>query len=552
VGPPKGGPTSYLMIWRYVAKHLAKVVLLGSLLGVSIYVTIFLLTKGMYVPAAMPLIGAGLISYIFLSEKRYPLRWLVPGLIFLTVMVVYPIGYTFVSSFTNVGTGHMLSKEQAIDQLLDRSFAPEDAVTYSYAVFKNDADDIALILAAEGERILYVQGAASQIAPDDPRLVDNDGDGQPNRFSDYVRLSIPQIVPLLSFLETYRIDYNGTIIGLQDLHEFRTREPIYVYDEAAGTMTNQQTGTAYSAVEGIFTNSSGDEIYPGYKVGIGLRNYFSLATNPQISGPFAMVFGWTFVFAALTVLLNFSLGLATAILLNDPFLRFRTVYRVLMIIPYALPAFVMILVWRGMLNQHFGIINKMLISAASMIDYAVNYIAVHVFNTTAVLFGDVAKIPWLSNGTMAKISLLLLNLWLGYPYMMLISLGALQSIPSSLYEASRVDGARWWQQFWNITLPLLLMPLAPLLVGAFAFNFNNFTLIWLLTEGRPAIAGAATPAGQTDILISYTYRLAFEGARGNQLGLAAAVSVMIFVVIATISAINFRITGTLEELSKNV
>lgn len=540
------------MIWRYVAKNAAKVILLGTLVGVSIYVSVFLVAKGMYIPAAMPLIGSGLISYIFLSAKRYPIRWLVPGLLFLAVMVVYPIGYTFVSSFTNVGTGHMLSKEQAIDQLLDRSYAPDNALTYSFLAFADEAGDIALVLEAEGERILYVQDVASDIALDDPRLVDDDGDGQLDRFSDYHRLSIPQIVPLLSILETYRIDYNGKIIGLQDLNTFRTRTPIFVYDAEAEAMTDQRTGVVYSAFEGIFTASDGDEIYPGYKVNVGLRNYISLVKNPQISGPFAMVFAWTFAFATLTVLLNFALGLATAVLLNDPFLRFRTLYRVLMIIPYALPAFIMILVWRGMLNQHFGIINEMIVSAAGAIDDAINYIAKHVFNTSAVLFGDVAKIPWLIDGTMAKISILLLNLWLGYPYMMLISLGALQSIPTSLYEAARVDGASWWQQFWKITLPLLLMPLAPLLVGAFAFNFNNFTLIWLLTEGRPAIAGAATPAGQTDILISYTYRLAFEGARGNQFGLAAAVSVMIFVVIATISAINFRMTGTLEELSKNV
>jgi arabinogalactan oligomer / maltooligosaccharide transport system permease protein len=540
------------MIWRFIAKHTAKVILLGTLVAVSVYVSVFLAGMGMYIPAVMPLIGSGLIAYIFLSEKRYPLRWLVPGLIFLAVMVVYPIGYTFVSSFTNVGTGHMLGKEQAIDQLLDRSFAPENALSYSYTAFANDAGDIALILEAEGERILYVKGASSEIPLDDPRLVDDDGDGQVDRFSDYPRLSVPQIVPLLSILETYRIDFHGTIIGLQDLKQFRTRTPLYVYDAEAETMTDQQTGIVYSAFEGIFTALNGDEIYPGYKVNVGLRNYISLVKNPQISGPFAMVFGWTFVFATLTVLLNFTLGLSTAILLNDPFLRFRTLYRVLMIIPYALPAFIMILVWRGMLNQHFGIINKMIVAAAHMIDYAVNYVAVHIFNTTAVLFGDVAKIAWLSDGTLAKASLLLLNLWLGYPYMMLICLGALQSIPTSLYEAARVDGASWWQQFWKITLPLLLMPLAPLLIGAFAFNFNNFTLIWLLTEGRPAIAGAATPAGQTDILISYTYRLAFEGARGNQFGLAAAVSVMIFVIIATISAVNFRLTGTLEELSKNV
>ena len=540
------------MIWRYIAKHSLKILFLGILCAVSVYVFVFLMTKGLYISAVMPLIGSGLISYIFLSEKRYPIRWLVPGLLFLTVMVAYPIGYTFVSSFTNVGTGHMLSKEQAIAQLLGRSYVPDDATTYSYLAFANETGDIALILEAEDQRILYVQGTASKIAVDDPRLVDEDGDGQPDRFSEYERLSIPQIIPLLSILEAYRIDYNGTTIGIESLSKFRTRSQLYVYDGEAETITDQRTGVVYTAVEGIFTAENGDEIYPGYRVNIGLRNYIDLIKNPQVSGPFAMVFGWTFVFATLTVLLNFAFGLTTAILLNDPFLRFRTLYRILMILPYALPAFITILVWRGMLNQHFGVINKLIVSAAATIDYVVNYIAIHAFNTTAIVFGDVAKIPWLSNGMWAKASVLLLNLWLGYPYMMLISLGALQSIPASLYEAARVDGASWWQRFWKITLPLLMMPLAPLLVGAFAFNFNNFTLIWLLTEGRPAIAGAVTPAGQTDILISYTYRLAFEGARGNQMGLAAAVAVMIFVIIATISAFNFRMTGTLEELSKNV
>ncbi len=540
------------MIWRYVAKHAAKVVLLGTLIGVSIYVTFVLLAKGMYVPAVMPLIGSVSIAYIFLSNKRYPLRWLVPGLIFLIVMVVYPIGYTIASSFTNVGTGHMLAKDQAIEQLLDRSYAPADALSYSFAAFANGANDLALLLTSGEERILYVRGKATAIEANDSRLIDENGDGEPDRFIDYERLSIPQVVQILSTLETYRIEFEGKTIGLESLSEFRTRTPVYVYDADAETMTDQQTGVVYTALEGIFTNPNGEEIYPGYKVGVGIRNYIGLLTNPRIAGPFAMVFLWTFAFAFLTVLLNFSLGLSTAILLNDPYLRFRTLYRVVMIIPYALPAFVTILVWRGMLNQHFGIINKMIVSSAHMIDYVVNFVAIHVFDTTAVLFGDVSKIGWLADGTLAKISVLVVNLWLGYPYMMLICLGALQSIPKSLYEAARVDGASWWQQFRNITLPLLLMPLAPLLVGAFAFNFNNFTLIWLLTEGRPAIPGATTPAGETDILLSYTYRLAFEGARGNQLGLAAAVATVIFVIIATISAINFRMTGTLEELSKNV
>jgi len=518
------------MVWKYVAKHSLKIVFLGLLCAIAIYVFSFLLARRLYVPAVMPLIGAGLISYIFLSERRYPLRWLIPGLLFLAVMVVYPIGYTFVSSFTNVGTGHMLSKDQAITQLLDRSFTPPDGVAYAYTALADDSGALALILYNPDQNILYIDGVASDLSPDDPRIVDADGDGKPEEFGEYAALGIAQLAQRVSEIEDYRIEYRGSVIGLESLTQFRTRTPLYRYDAEAETMTDLQTAVVYTAIEGIFTDDAGREIYPGYKVWKGFANYAALITNPQISGPFARVFLWTALFATLTVLLNFTLGLGTAVLLNDPFMRFRTLYRVLMIIPYALPAFVTILVWRGMLNENFGIINKILVS----------------------LFGSGARLRWLADPFLAKVSVLLVNLWLGYPYMMLISLGALQSIPTPLFEAARVDGATWWQQFRKITLPLLLIPLAPLLIGAFAFNFNNFTLIWLLTEGRPPIAGAVTPAGETDILISYTYRLAFEGARGNQLGLAAAVSVMIFIIIATISAINFRMTGSLEELSKNV
>ncbi len=518
------------MVWKYVVKNAVKIVLLGTLCAVAVYVFVFLGAKGMWIPGAMAPIGAGLISYIFLSQKRYPLRWLVPGLLFLTVMVVYPIGYTFVSSFTNVGTGHMLSKDQAIHQILERSYAPTDAVSYSYVAFADPSGNLALLLDGGGRTILYVGGVASDIQPDDPRLVDEDGDGQPDRFDSYVRLPTPEVVQRLHDIEALRIEYRGTIIALESLAEFQTRSPQYAYDPNANTITDLRTAVVYFPVDGIFTSPNGDEIYPGYKVWKGLVNYVKLITDRQVSGPFVQVFFWTFVYSTITVILNFALGLFTAILLNDPHLRLRTLYRILAVVPYALPAFITILVWRGMLNEHFGVINQILVA----------------------LFGSGARIPWLQNAMWAKTSVLLVNLWLGFPYMMLIALGALQSIPSELYEAARVDGAGWWGRFHKVTLPLLLMPLAPLLIGSYAFNFNNFTLIYLLTQGGPPIAGAMTPAGATDILISYTFNLAFAGEHGNQLGLAAAVSVMIFVIIATISAINFRMTGALEELSKNV
>ncbi len=513
----------------FLLRHSVKILGLGILAALAIYASSSLLVSGSYVLAALPILAAGLITYIFLSPRRYPIRWLVPGLLFLFVMVLYPIGYTFVGSLTDLGTGHMLSKEQAIEQILGRTYTPPGAERYAYLAFQGSSGDLVFLLAGR-ETLLITDGKATPIALPDERFVDDDGDGRFDRYGDSRRLETREIIALLPTLQKLAVPYAGLTLGLDSLTEFEAQAPKYAYDEATETMTDLETGKAYTAIEGIFTSPNGEEIYPGYRVWIGLANYVRLFTSTAISGPFARVFLWTVAFALLSVLLTFALGLGLAVLLNDPHLRARTVYRVLVILPYAIPSFMTILVWRGMLNQNFGVINQALVS----------------------LFGAGARVPWLADAWVAKAACILVNLWLGYPYMMIVALGALQSIPHELYEASRVDGASRWQQFRKITLPMLLMPLAPLLVGSFAFNFNNFNLIYLLTGGTPPVPGAQTPAGATDILLSYTYRLSFEGDRGNQLGLASAVSVIIFIVIATISAINFRMTGTLEELSKNV
>jgi arabinogalactan oligomer/maltooligosaccharide transport system permease protein len=232
------------------------------------------------------------------------------------------------------------------------------------------------------------------------------------------------------------------------------------------------------------------------------------------------VFIWNVVFALLSVVTTFALGLGLAVALNHPGMRGRRVYRSLLILPYALPSFMTALIWAGMFNQEYGVINQML----------------------------GASVPWLRDPTLAKVSILIVNLWLGFPYMFLISTGALQSIPEDLKEAGYVDGATPRQAFRRITFPLLLISLAPLLIASFAFNFNNFNIIYLLNGGGPPIVGAQTPAGHTDILISYTYRLAFESGQGNEFGFASAIAIIIFILVGSISALSFRRTRALEEV----
>jgi ABC-type sugar transport system permease subunit len=200
----------------------------------------------------------------------------------------------------------------------------------------------------------------------------------------------------------------------------------------------------------------------------------------------------------------------------------------LLIIPYAMPGVIGILIWRGMLNPHLGIVSTTLESA----------------------FGW--SPAWFSNPGWAKVAILLINMWLTFPYMMLISSGALQSIPEDLYEAAELDGAGVWDRFRDITLPLLMVSLGPLLIASFAFSFNNFNVIYLFNEGGPPIPGTPTPAGHTDILISYTYRLAFAGHRGSDYGYAAAIAFVIFLLISVITLFNFRFTRIWEEISENV
>jgi maltose/maltodextrin transport system permease protein len=148
---------------------------------------------------------------------------------------------------------------------------------------------------------------------------------------------------------------------------------------------------------------------------------------------------------------------------------------------------------------------------------------------------------WTGNAMLARLMILIVNTWLGYPYVMLLCMGLQKSIPRDLYEASALAGAGPLSNFFRITWPLIRKPLTPLLVSSFAFNFNNFVLIYLLTAGRPDFLDTNVPAGETDILVSYTYRIAFVDS-GQNFGLAAAISTLIFVMVAILSVINLRLT----------
>ncbi|ADI15154.1 binding-protein-dependent transport systems inner membrane component [Truepera radiovictrix DSM 17093] len=235
------------------------------------------------------------------------------------------------------------------------------------------------------------------------------------------------------------------------------------------------------------------------------------------------VFAWNLTFATLTVLINIAVGVFLAVMLNDPELRFRNLYRTLLIVPWALPAIITIQIWRGLLNYNFGAINRLL-----------------------ALF-DLPIVDWLGDPNAAKAAVLLVNLWLSFPFMMTATLSALSAIPDELYEAARIDGASAWGSFWHVSAPLLRSALVPIALTSFALSFNNFNVIFLLTDGGPATTGGTSTARATDILISWAYNEAFRSQGGFAYGLGSAISILIFVITLAVSLINFRVTGALKE-----
>ncbi len=449
-----------------------------------------------------------LLNVIWLHPNGYPLRWMSPGLSFMILISFFPILMTIYFAFTNFGTGHILTKNQAIEVFQQRTFTPDEAVIYEYTVFQNQNDGFGLWLQAEDEEGIFVLPGA--ILSDGIGPMDTNG--IPETIDGYQRLTQGQALRAIVNLAEIEFGTSPNTIQITVRPgEAAKLESQFLYDQETDTLLDQQKRIAYSAdsKRGMFISSDGQELIPGYQVTVGLSNFDRFINNPSFRGPLLRIFIWTFIYAGLSVFFAFSFGLAIAIFFgrNMPLGRF---IKSLFIIPFAIPSVLTILIWRGLLNPLNGLISTTLAS---------------VFNQ------PVGWPPVFSDPFWVKAALILINVWLAYPYFMLINSGALQAIPTDIYEAADIDGASPWQQFRHITLPLLLVGVGPLLIGSFIASFNSFNTIYLFNDGGPPMVGTATPAGHSDILLSYVYRLAFGGGGGQDFGYASAITMIIFVVL---------------------
>ncbi len=499
----------------------------------AVWLLIQMISDGVYPLAATITVITIILNAVFLREELYPIRWMAPGLALLILVVIYPVISTVYVGFTNYGEGHLLTKQQTVNRLEQDTFLSENATNYNWIAYRAPGGDSALLLETEaGDQFFARPDQAIEPLAQTADVGALDDQGVPEAIGNYSRVPRRELGTIIRSLGGVQFGEAPETVQLnpQRPTQASSFEQRFVYQADTQTIVDQQTGTAYVANDetGFFEADNSTALVPGYRTTVGLRNFDRVFNSPALRGPFVRIFIWTFVFALFSVATTFSLGLLLALVFSNPALKGKKLIRSFLIIPYASPGVISVLIWRGLLNPRFGPINEYL-------------------NT---LFGIAPE--WFADPTLAKVAILIVNLWLGYPYMMLISSGALAAVPSDIYEAASVDGANPWQQFWGITLPLILVSLAPLLISSFAFNLNNFNIIYLFNEGGPPISGSPVPAGHTDILISYTYRLAFGGSQGADYGFASAITIIIFFMVATITFVQFRYTKALEEISENV
>lgn len=275
-----------------------------------------------------------------------------------------------------------------------------------------------------------------------------------------------------------------------------------------------------------FTNySSPAHIPPNNTVDwVGFQNFGALFGGSKVwTQALGRVALWTLTWGALATVTCYFGGMLMAVILKESRIRIAPVFRTIFILPYAIPGVISMLVWQNLLNATFGTINRTL-------------------RTLGLMSGS---IPWLGDPTMAKFTAVMINLWAGFPYFMLLISGSMSAIPQDIYEAAEIDGAGKYQVFSKIVFPIVLYQTAPLIIMSFTHNVNNFGAIFFLTGGRPVVPDTTiTSAGGTDILVTWIYNLTVNL---NQYHYASVLAVMIFMVLAPIAIFNLRRTRSFKE-----
>jgi arabinogalactan oligomer/maltooligosaccharide transport system permease protein len=256
---------------------------------------------------------------------------------------------------------------------------------------------------------------------------------------------------------------------------------------------------------------------------VGLENFkniFSFGTS-GMAPTFLRVLAWTLVWAFLATFIDYFLGMAVAILINKKGIKFKKLWRTILVLTIAVPQFVSLL-YVGKMFANDGLVNGYLMK-----------------------WGWIQNpIPFWTDPMLSRITILVVNIWIGIPYLMLIATGLLMNIPEDLYESARIDGASPFQMFKSITLPYMLFVTGPYLLTQFTGNINNFNVIFLLTQGKPQSMSMANNAGATDLLVTWLYKMTVNDTNYK---MAAVIGIMVFIVVATTSLIGYNMLPSVKD-----
>ncbi len=482
--------------------------LLGKALIVLAGFGFLYLASGLYLLGeplfALVAFAVGALGVVFFwSPRFYTLRFVYPAIAAVFLFILLPVVYTSAIGFTNYGSRNLLTLERV--QAYHMSQRVTDPASKRPFGLVAEGDGFRIFLPEDAARpallTTVISGAQVTALP---------LSGPPPE-----TLPIKAIIQNKALLATLTIDTPNGPLTQSGLRAFASSQPAYTPGENDTLIAADGTVLTPDPDQGLYVTPEGEAVPPGWRVGVGFANFKKVLLSDGIRGPIFKVFVWTTVFAFLSMVFTFAVGTGLAVILEWRHLRFAGLYRVLLILPYAVPAFISILVFRGLFNQNFGEINLIL----------------------STVFGISPE--WFTNPNLARAMLLLVNTWLGYPYMMLLAAGFLQAVPQDLYKAAALEGSGSVRNFFAITLPQILPPFVPLLISNFAFNFNNVVLILLLTGGGPDMPGTLVTVGRTDLLGSFTFRLAFQNS-GQDFGMAGAISTLIFIVTGAIAYYNFK------------
>ncbi|EMO4748458.1 TPA: sugar ABC transporter permease [Enterococcus faecium] len=272
-----------------------------------------------------------------------------------------------------------------------------------------------------------------------------------------------------------------------------------------------------------FTNYDFNHIPPASLIDwVGAKNFFSIFFLSSYRNTFFAVFSWTVIWTLCATTLQITLGILTAVVAHQKFIKFKRIFGIIFLLPWAVPAFITIMSFSNIFNDSVGAINTQVIPFINQLPFV-----------------DISAISWKTDPNWTKVAIILVQGWLGFPYIYVMVTGILQSISEDLYEAAKIDGANAWQRFSNITLPAVFLVAAPTFITQYTGNFNNFSMIYLFNNGGPGSVGGG--AGSTDILISWIYKL--TTGTSQQYSMASAITLIISVIVICVSLLVFKKTN---------